>query len=175
MGLVRGRRRPARRARAPGGRCGVATAAAGRQARVQDVRKVLTHPNPHGVSAQCRRSQRLLPVLATVSYTWRVEEMQDTASLLRELRRAQGRSLRSAANDLGLAPSYLSRLERGQRRPTPEVAERLANYYDVSSERIALAEGRVPDDVLTILQQHPQELDRLRRLYRQSRGEDSSR
>ncbi len=90
---------------------------------------------------------------------------QTAASLLRELRRSQARSLRTTAADLGLAPSYLSRLERGERGCTEELSQRLADYYGVSHELIELAEGRVPDDVVAILAEHPEELIRLRKLY----------
>lgn len=90
---------------------------------------------------------------------------QTAANLLRDLRRSQARSLRTTAADLGLAPSYLSRLERGERGCTEELSERFAEYYGVSRELIELAEGRVPDDVATILAEHPEELLRLRKLY----------
>ncbi|MBB3043448.1 helix-turn-helix domain-containing protein [Nocardioides soli] len=88
-----------------------------------------------------------------------------TASLLRELRRKQGTSLRTAAADIGIAPSQLSRLERGQRGLAPEVSERLSSYYGVPAELISITGGDVPADVLRILQEHPEEIERLRRQY----------
>ncbi|WP_370107489.1 helix-turn-helix domain-containing protein [Nocardioides sp.] len=88
-----------------------------------------------------------------------------TANLLRELRRQQGRSLRSAAADIGVAPSQLSRLERGQRGLAPEVSERLSTYYGVSTDVIALAQGEVPADVIRILQAHPEAITELRHRY----------
>ncbi|MEZ0579298.1 helix-turn-helix domain-containing protein [Nocardioides sp. MH1] len=90
------------------------------------------------------------------------------ASLLRSLRETQGRSLRGAAEDLGVAPSQLSRIERGQRGMAEGLPERLAQYYGVSEDFIALAEGRVPEDVLLILAQHPEEMTFLRDKYRGS-------
>jgi transcriptional regulator with XRE-family HTH domain len=84
------------------------------------------------------------------------------AHVLRELRKGQGRSLRVAAGDLGLAPSHLSRIERGQRGMGVELGERVANYYGVSSEMISLSEGRLPQDLAEILLSHPEEIDRLR-------------
>src|SRR5258708_13325227 len=93
-------------------------------------------------------------------------EAQYTAgSLLRELRQAQKRSLRTTASDLGLAPSHLSRLERGERNCSPELSRRIANYYGVSNEAIELAEGRIPADIVKILSDHPKEINRLRSLY----------
>ena len=90
---------------------------------------------------------------------------QNAASLLRELRHQQGRSLRSAAADIGIAPSQLSRLERGRRGLAVEVSERLSEYYGVSPEIIALAQGEIPLDILRIFQEHPEELERLRSRY----------
>ncbi|MFD4673731.1 helix-turn-helix domain-containing protein [Lentzea sp. NPDC058450] len=98
------------------------------------------------------------------------EEHKTAEGLLRRLRSSQGRSLRTASDDLGLAPSHLSRLERGERRATPEIAEKLANYYGVSSDLVALDEGRIPDDVVRILQEHPEEMDLLRARYGETRG-----
>ena len=88
-----------------------------------------------------------------------------TANLLRELRRQQGRSLRSAAADIGVAPSQLSRLERGQRGLAADVSERLSSYYGVSADVIALTQGDVPADIVRILQEHPSEIEKLRRRY----------
>jgi transcriptional regulator with XRE-family HTH domain len=91
---------------------------------------------------------------------------ETAATLLRRLRREQGRTLRGASTELGLAASYLSRIERGERRPTSETSARIARFYGVSPEILALAEGVVPQDVIVILQENPHELDRLRRRYR---------
>jgi transcriptional regulator with XRE-family HTH domain len=100
-------------------------------------------------------------------------ETQNTADLLRSLRRRQGRSLRSAAADIGVAPSQLSRIERGQRTLAEGMPERLASYYGVPAEIIALAQGDVPEDVVRILQRHPEELDRLRASYGSSQDVDT--
>ena len=107
----------------------------------------------------------LLPILATWHIVHRMPAMQNAASLLRDLRQQQGRSLRSAAADIGIAPSQLSRLERGQRGLGVEVSERLSEYYGVSSEIISLAQGEVPPDIVRIFQQHPAEIERLRAQY----------
>ena len=92
-------------------------------------------------------------------------ESTSAANLLRSLRREQGRSLRTAAADIGVAPSQLSRLERGHRGLGDGMPERLASYYGVPAEIIALAQGEVPEDVVRILQRHPEEMERLRSQY----------
>jgi transcriptional regulator with XRE-family HTH domain len=88
-----------------------------------------------------------------------------TENVLRQLREANGSSLRAAAQDLGLDPSHLSRVERGEKKPSPDVSERMARYYGVSPDLLALMEGRVPSDVLEILVHHPEVLDKIRREY----------
>ena len=44
--------------------------------------------------------------------------MTESSQRLRAVREAQGRSLRSVAREAGVDPSYLSRVERGLRRPS---------------------------------------------------------
>ena len=90
---------------------------------------------------------------------------ENAAHLLRSLRRQQGRSLRTAAADLGVAPSQLSRLERGQRSLGAGLSERIATYYGVPTEILALSNGEVPADVLRILQTHPELISRIRTEY----------
>lgn len=87
------------------------------------------------------------------------------AALLRDLRERQGYSLRSAAAEIGVAPSQLSRMERGERPVTDDTAQRLSNYYRVPTEVIQLAQGQLPADIVAILREHPEELARLRETH----------
>jgi len=89
------------------------------------------------------------------------------ASLLRELRRRQGHSLRGAASELGLAASQLSRMERGERTIGEATVRRLSDYYKVPAEIIQLSQGQLPDDILAILRDHPEEIQRIREKYSQ--------
>lgn len=107
----------------------------------------------------------MLPDVATLDRLDDVASTPRTANLLRELRRQQGRSLRSAAADIGVAPSQLSRLERGQRGLAPEMTERLSAYYGVPADVLFLAQGDVPTDIVQILRAHPEAIDHLRRRY----------
>lgn len=85
--------------------------------------------------------------------------------LLRDLREEQGRTLREAARALDVNPAYLSRVERGEKPASPAVIERASNYYDVPQELLALSRGRVPADIVQILQRHPDLLAELRSRY----------
>lgn len=49
--------------------------------------------------------------------------------------------------------------------PTRNV-EAVAAYYELSSDEMALADGRVPNDILTMLQQNPEMLSAVRALGR---------
>jgi transcriptional regulator with XRE-family HTH domain len=86
----------------------------------------------------------------------------ETAKLLRSLREGSGKSLRQTANELGVAPSYLSRLERGERSINKEFGKKVAGYYGIESELVDLNEGRIPADILSILNEHPEVLEELR-------------
>lgn len=85
--------------------------------------------------------------------------------LLRRLRTERGQSLRGAARDLGVDPSYLSKVERGQ-KPLPEGLRRqVSDYYDTDSDRLEIASGAVPADVARILAEHPKAVEELRQRY----------
>lgn len=68
------------------------------------------------------------------------------------------------AGELGIAPSQLSRVERGQRSVSDDFGKRLADYYGVRIDQV-LGGFTVPEDIVRILRRHPEELDRLRRSY----------
>jgi len=94
-----------------------------------------------------------------------VSDTAGAARLLRKLREQRGESLRAAASELGVAPSHLSRLERGEKSPSEELRRRAAHYYGVSEDSVTLDEGRIPDDIVQILRMHPEILPELRRRF----------
>ncbi|GAB2817797.1 helix-turn-helix domain-containing protein [Streptomyces daliensis] len=57
------------------------------------------------------------------------DELSAVAPQLRDLRRAAGLTLESAAGRAGLSPAYLSRLETGQRQPSLPVLLELSRCY----------------------------------------------
>ena len=85
--------------------------------------------------------------------------------LLKRLREERGKSLRAAARDLGVDPSYLYRVERGDKAASAELRERVAQFYDLPSEELKMAAGQVPDDILEILRSNPDLVARLRKEY----------
>lgn len=117
----------------------------------------------------------MLPELATLTYNLRMSPKQaiTAAELLRDLRRGQGRSLRGAAMEIGIAPSHLSRLERGVRNVSPEIGHRIADYYGIDAELVTTNQNPIPSDVVEILLRHPELIDQLRATYRDQRAEDA--
>ena len=97
-----------------------------------------------------------------------MNEVVPLRSLLRQLRADRGESLRAAASALGIDAAHLLRVERGEKSASLELCERLANYYDVEPDVVALASGRAPDDVVDILRKHPELLAKIRRDYGQA-------
>jgi transcriptional regulator with XRE-family HTH domain len=81
----------------------------------------------------------------------------DLGAYLRGLRHRKKKSLKVAAPELNLSVSYLSKMETGRLVPPPETAERLAQYYGVDAENINALAGRLPEDVVRILQGNPNE------------------
>jgi transcriptional regulator with XRE-family HTH domain len=86
-------------------------------------------------------------------------------TLLRELREERGESLRAAAQQLGVDPSYLSRLERGEKAPSGQLIQKASKLYAVPAEILELAEGRLPSDVVAIFRRHPELIEKLRADY----------
>jgi hypothetical protein len=86
-------------------------------------------------------------------------------ALLRDLRERQGDTLRQAARALKVDAAHLSRVERGAKPASSAVLERASSYYSVPQELLALSRGVVPEDIIALLQQHPDLLDELRDRY----------
>lgn len=73
----------------------------------------------------------------------------------------QGRSLKELADEAGLTPSQLSRLERGERGVSPAAQDRVAARYGVRPEFLAVLSDQLPAKVKTFFINHPEELDRI--------------
>jgi len=89
------------------------------------------------------------------------------SELLKRSRLERGESLRTTAKNLGVDPSFLSRVESGERRPSDGLQKQLGEYYGITEDAVTLAIGGVPADVIEILQQRPHLVERLRADYGQ--------
>lgn len=114
------------------------------------------------------KAKMVLPKLTTPLYGGGMAGRR-IADMLRNARQAKGQSLRSAAKDLGVDASYLSRVETGERQPSAELRDRAVSHYALDGEHVALAAGDIPSDIAEILLQHPELLVEIRARYGQLR------
>ena len=92
-------------------------------------------------------------------------ESTPLADILRSARERKGQSLRSAAKDLGVPASYLSRVETGQKPASAGLRERAGGLYDLDGDALCIAAGDIPADVSDIIKRHPELLAELRTRY----------
>jgi site-specific DNA-methyltransferase (adenine-specific) len=78
-------------------------------------------------------------------------------TVIRGLRQSRHLGLKPLARMIGVTHSHLSRVERDQVRPSPDVLDRLAKALGVSGEDLRCRAGLVPDDVQHIFAAHPRE------------------
>lgn len=78
-------------------------------------------------------------------------------TILRNLRTKAGLGIKSLAPELDVTYSYISKLENNELRPSEEFIQRVAKYFDYDNDRLLLAAGKVPAEVLEILREHPEE------------------
>ncbi len=77
--------------------------------------------------------------------------------LLRGMRRQSGVSIKRLAPELGVTYSYVSKLEPGATLPSEELVYKTAKYFSQDPNELLLAAGKVPADILKILQEHPED------------------
>lgn len=77
--------------------------------------------------------------------------------ILRALRHDSGVSIKRLAPELGVTYSYVSKLEHGTTLPSEELVYKTARYFEMDPNTLLLAAGKVPQDVLRILQEHPED------------------
>lgn len=87
----------------------------------------------------------------------------DFGKQLRELRSKKGIGLKRLGPTLGVNYTYLSKLEHGETQPSADLVRRIAEYFDCDRDTLLLAAGKVPEDVLAILRNNPEEALRMLR------------
>jgi transcriptional regulator with XRE-family HTH domain len=79
--------------------------------------------------------------------------------LVREKRKAKGLSLRKFSEMVGVSPTYLSQVEKGNcDPPTASRVRRMAEILGENSDELTALAGRVPEDLPGILQKQPARL-----------------
>jgi len=61
------------------------------------------------------------------------------------------------APDLGVTYSYLSKLENNEVGPSEEFVARVAEYFNYDRDELLISAGKVPREILEILQTNPQD------------------
>lgn len=92
-----------------------------------------------------------------------MSQPDESGKALRRAREERRESLRQAAASLTVAPSHLSRLERGEKGASYALIKRAADHYGLDPAE--LAPNTVPDDVLAILRKNPELVEEIRRRY----------
>jgi len=86
--------------------------------------------------------------------------------ILRGLRTSAGLGIKRLAPDLGVSYTYLSKLENKDIRPSEKLVRRVARYFDYDADRLLMSTGRIPEEILEILREHPEEaVDYLRQRF----------
>ena len=74
--------------------------------------------------------------MSYLNNTFRQEQRERFGSYLQELRQRRGLKQKDVADDLGIKPENLSKIEHGYRQATDIQLARMAEIYDVSLEEI---------------------------------------
>jgi transcriptional regulator with XRE-family HTH domain len=82
---------------------------------------------------------------------------------LRDLRHMKDIGIKQVAPELDLSYSYLSKLENGLLEPSMETVRKLAEFYGVDAEVLGTLAGKLPADVVAILEGQPEAAIRLLR------------
>lgn len=77
--------------------------------------------------------------------------------ILRQLRNENRLGIKKLAPALGVNYSYLSKLENENVAPSAEMVTRVATYFNYDHDRLLLAAGKVPAEILAILRENPDE------------------
>jgi transcriptional regulator with XRE-family HTH domain len=96
--------------------------------------------------------------------------------ILRQLRLERGIGIKSLAPELKVNYTYLSKLENETISPSEELVERVADYFGFDHDALLLSAGKIPEDILQILRNHPSDaVASLRRQFGESDGESKFR
>jgi HTH-type transcriptional regulator, competence development regulator len=77
--------------------------------------------------------------------------------ILRQLRLEGGMGIKSLAPQLDVNYTYLSKLENEAVNPSEEFVARVADYFGFDRDALLLSAGKVPEDILKILREHPED------------------
>jgi len=74
----------------------------------------------------------------------------DIAQNLKTLREQKGLLQKEVANAVGVHPSNYSKMEKGERDVSIQVADKLAKYFGISLDELVHMNGKVPDEITIV-------------------------
>lgn len=77
-----------------------------------------------------------------------MDRLDDFIRRVRSNRISKNQTQDDVAVALGISKQYLSEIERGTRRPSPEMAVRLCDALDIDEDFYYASAGIVPDDIM---------------------------
>jgi HTH-type transcriptional regulator, competence development regulator len=75
--------------------------------------------------------------------------------ILRTLRTNAGIGIKRLAPELDVSYTYLSKLENNEINPSAELVDRVAQYFDYNRDALLLSAGKIPQEIMDILREHP--------------------
>ncbi len=75
--------------------------------------------------------------------------------ILRELRTRAGIGIKRLAPALQVSYTYLSKLENNEIKPSAELVDRVAEYFEYNRDALLLSAGKIPEEIVEILRAHP--------------------
>jgi transcriptional regulator with XRE-family HTH domain len=77
--------------------------------------------------------------------------------ILRQLRTKEGIGIKRLAPELDVSYTYVSKLENNEIRPSAELVDRVADYFDYDRDALLLSAGKIPQEIISILREHPED------------------
>ena len=72
------------------------------------------------------------------------------AQNLKAIREQKGLLQKEVANAVGVHPSNYSKMEKGERDVSIEVADKLAKYFGITLDELVHMDGKIPDEVTIV-------------------------
>jgi len=85
--------------------------------------------------------------------------------LLRELRSERQMGIKQLGPELGVTYTYISKLENERAKPSEELIQRIATFFNCNPDMLYIAADKVPADAIDVIRRQPNvTLPYLRRL-----------
>jgi transcriptional regulator with XRE-family HTH domain len=99
--------------------------------------------------------------------------MSEFGQIIREIRLAQKRGLRTTAAQIGISAAYLSRIERGKESPpAPHIIKALAEVLAIDPDLLFQLAVATDPDILDLLQSRPKVVGLMRLIMEHNLSDD---